>query len=146
MTSYLPDTNVWLALALDWHPLHDRARSWWDGLSDGDRVLLCRPVQMSTLRLLTTRAVFAAGGVEPLTNIEAWAVVDAIVGDPRVELSAIEPEGAAALWRGMSAVAAASPRIWMDAYLSALALAGATTLVTGDHALAASHAGDVVAL
>ena len=146
MTTYLPDTNVWLALTLDWHPVHDRALDWWADIGGDDRVLLCRPVQLSTLRLLTTRAVFAPGGVEPLTNIEGWAVVDAIAADARVEVTALEPPGTASLWRSSSEGGTASPKVWMDGYLSAWARAASATLVTNDRALAAAHDGEVVAL
>lgn len=144
MTLFLPDTNVWLALSLDWHPAHSKAVVWWDGLSTGDGVLLCRPVQLSLLRLLTTRAVFTTGGAEPLTNIEAWAVVDEIAGDPLVEMAVFEPVETFKIWRASSGVATASPKMWMDAYLSAWAKAADAVLVTNDRALSASHGGEVV--
>lgn len=144
MTAFLLDSNVWLALMLDWHPLHDRAQTWWGGLDDADRVLLYRPVQLSTLQLLTTRAVFTPGGAEPLTNAEAWAAIDEIAADPRVEVLALEPFGTAELWRESSKAATVSPKLWMDAYLSAVARAANVTLVTGDRALAEEHRGDVV--
>lgn len=144
MTAFLPDTNVWLALVLDWHPAHGEARAWWDALDESSRVLLCRPVQLSTLRLLTTRAVFTPGGAEPLTNTEAWAVVDEMIADPLVELCVLEPADTGALWRASSEASTASPKVWMDAYLSALSRAAGATLVTNDRALAESHPADIV--
>lgn len=146
MTLLLPDTNVWLALSLDWHPAHHRVLAWWERLDHVDRVLMCRPVQLSTLRLLTTRAVFTPGGVDPLTNLQAWAVLDEIIGDPQVELRTLEPSGTAELWRDRSEVSSVSPKVWMDVYLSAWAHAAGATLVTGDSALARAHAGDVLTL
>ncbi|MFT4165548.1 MAG: PIN domain-containing protein [Microlunatus sp.] len=146
MTDFLPDTNIWLALTLDWHPAHSPARRWWERLSDIDRVVMCRPVQLSTLRLLTTRAVFTAGGVEPLTNTQAWAVMDEIVADRRVECRVLEPRGTEELWRAASDISSSSPKMWMDAYLSGWARAAGATLVTSDHALARAHNGAAVLL
>lgn len=104
MTLLLPDTNVWLALSLDWHPAHDQA------------------------------------------NLAAWAVMDEIVGDPRVELRTLEPAGSGELWRSGFEVPSVSPKVWMDAYLSAFGHAAGATLVTSDRALAQTHAGDVITL
>lgn len=111
-----------------------------------DSVLLCRPVQLSVLRLLTTRAVFAAGGAEPLTNVEAWAVVDEIAADSLVEVAVFEPVEALKAWRASSGVATASPKVWMDAYLSAWAMGADAVLVTNDRALAASQGREVLVL
>lgn len=73
----LPDTSVWLALTLSGHPHHEAAREWLDGARTGESVLMCRATQQSLLRLLTTAALFRPLGDDPLTNLEAWAVVDA---------------------------------------------------------------------
>lgn len=134
MARYLPDTNVWLALTLSGHPHHVPARRWFEGLGHGDDVLLCRSVQQSLLRLLTTRAVFAPMGSAPLTNAEAWAVCDAITADPRVGAVVAEPSVITPAWRGYSSLPSSSPKVWMDAYLAAFARASDAVLVTVDGA------------
>lgn len=131
---YLPDTNVWLALALSGHPQHDLARRWWDGVEGRGSVLMCRATQQSVLRLLTTAAVFVPLGDQPLTNTEAWAVVDALAADDRVVTVSIEPSRTPLLWREYSSVPASAPKTWMDAYLAAFSRAADATLVTVDGA------------
>lgn len=129
---YLPDVNVWLAFALSGHPFHDVAKQWLDGVDKDDTVLMCRSVQQSLLRLLTTAAVFRPLGTEPLSNDEAWAISDAFADDPRVLVAPVEPPGIAPSWRSHSMLTTASPKRWMDAYLAAFAYAGQYTLVTTD--------------
>lgn len=129
---FLPDVNVWLALALSGHPRHVVASRWLNGVIDEQEVYFCRVTQQSTLRLLTTAAVFAPLGDPPLSNLAAWAVVDALLGDSRVSLRAIEPTGLAELWRAYSALSSPSPKVWMDSYLAAFARAANATLVSID--------------
>ena len=68
----LPDSNIWLALALSFHEFHDAALDWLDGEKSEGELLFCRSTQQSFLRLLTTAAVFSPFGNPPLTNAEAW--------------------------------------------------------------------------
>jgi len=49
---YLPDVNVWIALAADQHIHHNVAKRWFTGIQD-DQVLFCRITQLGFLRLLT---------------------------------------------------------------------------------------------
>ncbi|MFT4052375.1 MAG: PIN domain-containing protein [Microbacterium sp.] len=137
MTRFLPDTNVWLALILSGHPLHRRATTWWESVAANDEVVLCRATQQSLLRLLTTAAVFAPYGDEPLSNRLAWAALDEIAADPCVTLTAIEPSDVASAWRAHSTVTSASPKLWMDAYLAAFAKTSHAVLVTNDAAFRA---------
>jgi len=43
-----------------------------------------------------------------------------------------EPPGVFAQWRTLAALDSASPKVWMDAYLAAFALAGGLRLLTLD--------------
>lgn len=88
--------------------------------------------QQSTLRLLTTAAVFVPLGDPPLSNLAAWAIVDALLGDVRVSLRTVEPTGLAKAWRAYSAISSPSPKMWMDSYLAAFARAADATLVSTD--------------
>jgi predicted nucleic acid-binding protein len=45
-----------------------------------------------------------------------------------------EPPGLEPIWKGLAGGSAASPKLWMDAYLAAFAMAGEYQLVTTDKA------------
>lgn len=130
---WLPDTNIWLALLLPHHGHHRQARAWFDPVEELHSVAFCRSTQQSVLRLLTTSAVVALYGGKVPTNAEAWALHGAIIGDPRV-LQAGEPVGIDEVWQRIGAVRMVSPKLWMDAYLAAFAIAGGFRLVTTDKA------------
>ena len=131
----LADTNVWLALALSKHTFHRVARDWFDRQSPKAPVLFCRPTQQSFLRLLTTEAMMRPYGIPPMTNDAAWAVYDGLRSDRRVtwvdEPAAADVE---ARWKAYASHAITSPKLWMDAYLAAFAVAGGLRLVTTDKA------------
>lgn len=131
----LADTNVWLALALSGHSHHDSARAWLDSVHAPRSIALCRMTQQSTLRLLTTSQILAPYGRPPLTNAEAWTVVDALLADDRIELIRTEPRGLDEHWHRFGVADAASPKRWMDAYLAAFAVASQRRLITFDRAL-----------
>lgn len=129
---YLVDANVWLALTLSDHGHHHRVGAWLDGIDEPDSVHFCRATQQALLRLLTNPAVLAPYGNRPLTNAEAWAVYEAFIADPRICITAAEPAGADNLWRRFAVRDTASPKLWMDAYLAAFALAGGYRMITSD--------------
>lgn len=130
MKRFLPDVNVWFALAVEDHPHHAAAVRWWDQEADA-QAGFCRLTQIGLLRLLTTAS--AMGGA-PLTNEDAWRVYDGFAGDTRVrlfpEVASVEAE-----FRSRSQMRAPAPKAWVDAYLAALAKATEAELVTFDQAL-----------
>ena len=128
----LADSNVWLALALSKHGFHGAARTWLAGRPPRE-ALFCRATQQSFLRLLTTGAVLAPYGVPPLSNQAAWSIYEDFLADERIAWVQ-EPRGLEASWKKLAAGAKASPKLWMDAYLAAFALAGGHQLVTTDRA------------
>lgn len=134
MTSFLCDTNVWLALALSHHVHHPVARRWWESVEDPATVVFCRATQHALLRLLTNSAVLAPYGNPPLSNAEAWAVFEAFAADERVIVRTDEPSGLETAWRRFAVRDTASPKLWMDAYLAAFALTSGCRLVTFDAA------------
>jgi toxin-antitoxin system PIN domain toxin len=129
----LLDSNIWLALAFPAHDSHTAAVEWLKTQSRDSRLLFCRSTQQSVLRLLTTAAVHAPLGDQPLTNMEAWSVVEGFLANPRIAL-APEPSGLETHWKRFAATSTTSPKLWMDAYLAAFAAAGGYTLVTTDRA------------
>lgn len=134
MTTQICDVNVWLALALSGHAQHSAARQWFDSVKSQGEVLFCRSTQQSFLRLLTNTAVLAPYGNKPLTNAAAWSAYESFLADDRIQFASKEPPGIDGHWKRLAAKRTASPKLWMDAYLAAFALAGQYTLVTNDRA------------
>jgi len=130
----LCDSNVWLALALSRHAHHAAVREWLDTIEEPASVLFCRATQQSFLRLLTNASVLRPYGNPPLTNREAWSACEALLADDRIDLQADEPAGLELLWRELSIRETATPKLWMDAYLAAFALASRYRMVTTDAA------------
>jgi len=130
LTRHLCDVNVWLALLIDHHVLAAPVRSWFETVDGPGSLLFCRTTQQSLLRLLTTPAVFAAYGSPPLDNRQAWQVYETVLADERVAYLGTEPSGLDRHLRQFTNRPTASPKLWMDAYLAAFALAGGYAMVT----------------
>ncbi len=130
----LPDVNVWLALVIEPHQHHAIALRWWEKeLESSSGANFCRSTQQGLLRLLTTAAVFAPYGLKPKTQREAWKILRDIMRFPQVGFAS-EPDGVEPLWEKLSTGASSSPKLWMDAYLAALAIRLEGVLVTFDSA------------
>ena len=140
----LADSNVWLALALSKHEFHSTARAWLGRRAPGEAVF-CRATQQSFLRLLTTSAVFAPYGIPPLGNKAAWSAYEGFLADDRIAW-AHEPRGLEPRWKKLSEGSKSSPKLWMDAYLAAFAMAGGYQLVTTDKAFKQFKGLDFLAL
>ena len=130
----LCDSNVWLALALSRHVHHAGARDWLETIAEPASVLFCRATQQTFLRLLTNTAVLAPYGNPPLTNQEAGRAYEALLADDRIIFRAEEPAELDLHWKEFALRDTASPKLWMDAYLAAFALAGGYQMVTTDSA------------
>ena len=124
------DVNVLLALVAERHVQHERCKAWWRGRDHTLPLLICREVQMSLLRLLATEAVMAEN---TLTLPQAWGLYASLIrsgGFTRV----LEPRGLDVEWERLCRPYRRSPKVVMDAYLAAFAIAGGYTLVTLDEA------------
>lgn len=130
----LCDSNVWLALALSKHVHHSAARDWLEAVEEPASVHFCRATQQTLLRLLTNASVLSPYGNPPLTNRAAWSAYEAFLTDDRIAFRADEPAGLEPLWEELAVRGTASPKLWMDAYLAAFALAGRYRMVTTDAA------------
>ncbi len=130
----LCDSNVWLALALSKHHNHAAARDWLGAVEEPASVLFCRATQQSFLRLLTHASVLTPYGNPPLTNREAWKAYEALLEDDRIVFQIEEPPALETRWKQLAVRGTASPKLWMDAYLAAFALAGGYGMVTTDAA------------
>ena len=129
-----PDINVWLALAAPEHIHAAVARRWWDEQSGA--IAFSRLTQLGFLRLMTTAAVMDG---KPLTVAEAWRVYDRLYDDDRV-MFVSEPPEVDRRFREKASGRTASPKLWADAWLLAVAQSAGGILITFDKALASRGA------
>lgn len=141
----LLDVNIWLALALSGHTHHQSARAWLDGEETKAGLCFCRVTQQGLVRLLTTTEVLACYGNPPLTNREAWQVIDSFMEDERITFAS-EPEGVEETWKTWAIRDTNSPKLWMDTYLAAFALRGGLQMITTDKAFAQFNGLDLFVL
>ena len=122
----LLDVNVWLALAIEEHPHHIAAASYWtdDG---GAARFFCRLSAMSLVRLLTNKQLMAD---KPLTLPRAWALYRAFADMPGVDM--IEEPGELDADLDGRVTAKLPARLFTDAYFAALAVTARLRLVTFD--------------
>jgi|ERR1700685_752451 len=130
-TTFLPDVNVWLALASRRH-VHASICSTWAKSIQADEIVFCRVTQMGLLRLLTHESVM---GGDVLSSREAWRVYRTMLADERIQF-APEPFALEEEWRKIKMQDRAAPKIWTDAYLIAFARAAGMRLVTLDRGVA----------
>lgn len=127
---YLPDVNVWIALAVGEHTHCAAARAWLDTVDE--RVVFCRITQMGLLRLLTNPSVMRA---DTLSLSRAWRMFDAFMTDSRIS-RVEEPEGLERHWRASAIQQVDGSSWWTDTYLAAFAASAGFILVTFDKQLA----------
>ena len=127
---YLPDINVWVALSMPAHTHHALVAQWMD-LQPSPSLHFCRYTQQGLLRLSTTSAVTSLFGLPPLSNRVALKRLDTWLEDPRIHF-AQEPAQLYAQWSVFAGANNATPKLWMDAYLAAVAITGGYRLVTTD--------------
>lgn len=128
----LVDTHVWLAALFTTHPFHTHAQQALQQATPSDPAVFCRSTQQSFLRLASTPTLLKAYGAEGLTNRDALVALDALQALPQVTVRDEEPPGTFTLWRSLADRDTASPKVWMDAYLAAFAIAGGLRMVTLD--------------
>jgi uncharacterized protein len=129
-TIFLPDVNVWLALASRRHVHALTCANWFHSIQS-DEVVFCRISQMGLLRLLTNESVM---GSDVLSSLEAWRIYRTILSDERIQF-APEPFTLEQEWRKVTMQDRPTPKIWTDAYLIAFARAAGMQLVTLDRAV-----------
>ncbi len=131
MPGSLFDTSVWLAAIFPTHPFHTVAQQALLQATSIQPAIWCRATQQSFLRLVSTPTLHKAYGVEHMNNQDALLALDSLQALAQVNLQE-EPPGTFALWRNLAALETASPKVWMDAYLAAFAIAGGLSLVSLD--------------
>lgn len=128
----LLDINVCLALFIAGHSQHAVADEWYENakIAKGD-VLFCRQTELGFLRLLTQQRVMEPCGRNAFTNQEASELLEQIQSRPAISV-VNEVSGTRNLWLALASQNQASPNLWMDAYLAALAITNNVEMVTFD--------------
>ncbi len=129
----LPDSNIWLALIMEVHEMHEPVKNWFFSIPESGSLYFNRATQQSFLRLLTTSAVWTPYRSSPLTNSSAWRIYQDLFSRPQIGFLG-EENGVEDQWRRYGVRTTASPKLWMDAYLAAFAVAADLVLVTTDKA------------
>lgn len=93
---------------------------------------LCRAIEQSWLRLITTAAVQKSINSPPFGNTVAIETVTRWLAQPAVRMIEEEPVGIHSLWHQLASSPYPSPKLWMDAYLAAFAISADLRLVTTD--------------
>src|SRR5258706_1310998 len=83
---YLFDTNVWIALVFQSHPLHAAASSALIVASPQRKVHFCRSTQQSFLRLTSSEKMARHYGVPPFSNSDAIAFLKSFIWHTNVVL------------------------------------------------------------
>jgi uncharacterized protein len=122
---------VWLAAVFTTHPFHQPAQTTLQHATPAEPAVFCRATQQSFLRLATTPTLLKVYGAAGVTNRDALLALAALEALPQVCVRD-EPPGALALWHRLASRDSASPKVWMDAYLAAFAIAGDLRMVTLD--------------
>lgn len=131
MAASLLDSNIWVAATFSSHPFHEACAGILREATVGEPLLFCRATELSFVRLISSPGIIAHYGAEGMTNRLALAVLEALRARPAIRFGE-EPTGTGGLWRRIASRDDASPKVWMDAYLAAFAIAGRFTLVSLD--------------
>ena len=131
MPGSLLDSNVWLAATFPQHEFHNLAQEFLQTTKSTSPALFCRATEQSFLRLATTPSIIVRYGRPMMSNRDALAGLKLLLARPDIR-SLHEPAGTVALWHQLAARDTASPKVWMDAYLAAFAIAGSLDFVTLD--------------
>jgi predicted nucleic acid-binding protein len=99
-------------------------------LAAGD-LLFCRSTEMGLLRLITQQKVMNLYSRQALTNAEASSFLAQVYQDPAVG-GVDEPSTTRSLWLKTASTQWASPNVWIDGYLAALAISLGAEMVTFD--------------
>lgn len=134
----LPDINVWLALAVQEHPHHAAAKSYWEGVQRDmhttpatapQKIYFCRITMLGLVRLLCQPKVVGEGA---LALPAAWAVYQGFRALPMIDLLAEPAECDVQIQSLLTTQANLPARLWTDAYFAALAQSSNARLVTFD--------------
>lgn len=115
----IADANVLFPLLVGGHSAHEAARRWWERQPDSG-VGLHLLTRLAVLRLLTNRIAMNGVPVAPIVALDAWRQ---LAGDLRCFSIDAVPASHESEFSALIAGREATPNLWTDAWLAALALA-----------------------
>lgn len=127
----LYDANLWVALAFAAHPHHGIASRHFKARDSVQPAAFCRVTQLAFLRLVSTPVIQRTYGSPVITNAAAWSKFQELLALPQI-VWLDEPGGSSDCWPSLACLPSASPKVWTDAYLAALAIAHDVEFVTLD--------------
>lgn len=125
----LVDVNVLLPLLLPQHVAHAAARQWLADRPADAQTFFALPTQLGVLRLLSQPRVLGAAALAPERALQTWDSLVQALG--LHEAPPTPPEHAQHL-RQLVVGRAATPNLWTDAWLAALALSLDCEMVSFD--------------
>ncbi|MEI8039110.1 MAG: TA system VapC family ribonuclease toxin [Verrucomicrobiota bacterium] len=125
------DSNVWVGLTFTAHPSYQTAIATLEEHTIAKPAIFCRATEQSFLRLASTPALLRQYHNAGLTNADIVRILERLLDLNNIAV-ATEPEPTRALWLKLAGTSAASPKLWMDAYLAAFAIAAHLRFVTFD--------------
>lgn len=137
----LLDANLWLALAVEAHSHHPRAKDYWQNEA-APLTAFCRLTHLALLRHLTNKAVM---GGQRLTPAAAWKKGAQFLALPEVKILP-EPAGLDDQLGTFCEAGPTSPNWWTDAYLAAFAKCAGLRLATFDQGFSRFSGLDVLIL
>jgi toxin-antitoxin system PIN domain toxin len=124
----LVDVNVVFAILVENHAHHAAAWRWWQKRGE-ETVGLSLPVRLGILRLLTNKSAMESSPVSPDEALAAW---DSFAQDPRTLWLPEAGPTQDLYFRRFVSGRPASPNLWTDAWLAALAEAEGISLTSFD--------------
>ena len=114
----IADANVLFPLLVQGHAAYEVARGWWDEQPDGT-VGTCLLTRLAVLRLLTNRVAMNGTPVSHDEALKAWGRLS---NDPRSFHVDGEPAEHESRFVSLVSSRQATPNLWTDAWLAALAM------------------------
>jgi predicted nucleic acid-binding protein len=93
--------------------------------------MFCQATEQSFVRLASTPALLRQYHNTGMTNADIVRILASLHALENISV-ANEPQQTRALWLKLAASSTASPKLWMDAYLAAFAIAANLRFVTFD--------------
>jgi predicted nucleic acid-binding protein len=125
---YLADINVVFSLLVAGHEHNPVSWKWWEQ-REPESVLWVLPIKLGVLRLLTNNVAMAGNPLAPIEALGAW---DAFHRDTRTSELEFPSTAQDLKLRQFIEGRRASPNLWTDAWLAAVAESSACTLTSFD--------------
>ncbi len=129
---YFLDTNIWVAATFPEHIGHIQAVKFLSNRDHQSPAWLSPHICISWMRLISTRSTCLIYSSPAYSNQDAQEVLKKWLSQPEIQYMDKEPDGTFEKWKQLSSSPLPSPKIWMDAYIAAIAIEAKLPLVTFD--------------